>query len=456
MAAFVYMAAFVGSRSGEVVSLPELPLPDGCIVRLMGEVTRSLWQVSDTELVTSLVDLEIQARQHHAAMLGLLSELDSRCVADKLGYSNTTALLMHTLRISRSDADQRLAQAADLHDVTTPTGAVVEALMPLSAAALARGALGVGHVEAIAKLLGTMKHLEPEKLALAEELMVARAAEDEPAALARYGARWVRDLVDPDGTPPVDDEPRRPERELRRHVRRDGRMELKAWLDAETGAGLEALLAPFEQRRDAADDRGHAERAGDAFAEVLQLAANCPDLPTHNGMKTEIAITVALETLQKAVDETVLPGETRLTVRDARRIACDAHVLPAVLGGESQPLDVAVPAYVVPAHIRRGLVLRDRGCAFPSCDRPASVCHSHHIRSWLKGGPTQLNNLVLLCGQHHRLIHRSAWAVELVGNIAYFTPPGYVDPERKPRWNGLTRTGNSSTESPGWEDKHPA
>ncbi|MET0134258.1 MAG: DUF222 domain-containing protein [Kibdelosporangium sp.] len=131
------------------------------------------------------------------------------------------------------------------------------------------------------------------------------------------------------------------------------------------------------------------------------MAANCPDLSTHNGMKTEIALTVSLEALQNAVDGTVLPGGARLTVLEARRIACDAHVLPAVTGGDSQPLDVAVPGCVVPAHIRRALVSRDQGCAFPSCDRPASICHSHHIRGRLKGGPTQLNNLVLLCGQQH-------------------------------------------------------
>ncbi|MET0131980.1 MAG: DUF222 domain-containing protein [Kibdelosporangium sp.] len=423
----------------------------------MGEVSQSLWQVSDTDLVESLVASELEARRRHSAMLDILSELDRRCAATKLGYSNTTALLMHVLRISRAEANQRLGHAEKLHDVPTPTGAVVEALMPFTAGELARGIVGVGHVEVIAKTLGSMKHLEPEKLALAEELMVARAAEDEPAALARYGVRWVRELVDPDGTPPVDDEPQRPERMLRRHVRRDGRVEFKGWLDPESGAHLEALIGPLEQRRGADDDRGHAERAGDAFAEVLHLAGNCPDLPTHNGMKTEIAITVSLETLQNAVDETILPGGTGLTAREARRIACDAHVLPAVLGGDSQPLDVAVAAYVVPAHIRRGLVLRDRGCAFPSCDRPASAGHSHHIRSWLKGGPTQLNNLVLLCGHHHRLIHRSAWTVELVNNIPYFTPPPYVDPARQPRRNVLnhppdpTRTG-----VPGWKERQPA
>ncbi|MBP2331195.1 hypothetical protein JOF56_011580 [Kibdelosporangium banguiense] len=400
----------------------------------MGEVASPLWQSSDVELVEALAALETRMRQNYSAMLDLVSELDSRRCAGRLGYSNTAALLVHALRISRGEARQRISQAEQLHEVTMPTGAVAEAAMPLTAAGLKQGTLGVGHVEVIQKTLDSMRHLEQEQRAWAEELMVAKAADDDPGALARYGARYVREMVDPDGTPPPDEEPQRPERELRRHLFRDGRMEFKGRLDAEAAALFEALLAPFD-KRDSDDMRSYAERGGDAFADVLQKAANAPDLPTHNGLKTEVAFTISLDALERALGETILPGN--LSVSDARRIACDCHVLPAVMGGASQPLDVASPAYVVPAHIRRALVLRDRGCSFPGCDRPASVCHAHHIQSWLKGGPTELRNLTLLCGQHHRLIHRSEWEVELVNDVPYFTPPAYVDPAREPRRNRL-------------------
>jgi hypothetical protein len=109
------------------------------------------------------------------------------------------------------------------------------------------------------------------------------------------------------------------------------------------------------------------------------------------------------------------------------------------MGGPSKPLDIAVPEYVVPAHIRRALVLRDRGCVFPGCAKPASVCHSHHVKSWLEGGQTELGNLVLLCGHHHRLIHNSEWEIELINGTAQVYPPAYVDPERNPRVNTLHR-----------------
>jgi hypothetical protein len=405
----------------------------------MQETATLLWQTGDSELVAALVGTETEIRQAYSRMLDLLSELDSRGVAAKLGYSNTPALLMHTLRISRGDARNRLGQVEDLLTRATPTGSVIEASLPQTAEALAQGRIGSEQVDVIRKTLDGLPDLEPSQRVVAETEMVKRAAQDDPNALARFGSR-VRDIVDPDGPPPPDPEPKRPPRQFVRHTRRDGVVEFKGYLDPESGHKLDMLMKPFMKPFTEEDGRGHAERAADAFVEVLQLAANCPDLPVHNGLKTEMAFIVDIDKLRAAADDVVLPGQATLTAAEARRIACDAHVLPAVMGGDSKPLDVGVPSYVTPAHIRRGLVLRDRGCAFPACERPAGVCDSHHIREWLQGGPTQIDNLVLLCQYHHRLIHRSEWTVKLVDGWAYFTPPAYVDPLQQPRFNALHRT----------------
>ena len=398
-----------------------------------------LWSTSDTALVEAVTAAETRLRQAYSEILELLSELDSRGVAPNLGYANTSALLVHTLRISRTDARHRLAQAAELHATTTPTGSVIEPALPQTAEALAQGSVGAEHVDVIRKTLKDLPQLAPEQRAHAEHVLLEQAAEDDPRALARFGAR-VRDIVDPDGPPPPVDDPVCPERMLQRHIRRDGTMVFTGHLDAETAHLFEALLKPFDKSDpEVPDHRTYTERAGDAFQDVLKLAANCPDLPTHNGLRTEVAFTISLDTLRNALDDVILPGDSYLAARDARRLACDCHVLPAVMDGPSKPLDIAVPAYVVPAHIRRALVLRDRGCTFPGCDRPASVCDSHHILAWLRGGPTQLENLILLCGHHHRLIHRSEWTVRLINDRAIFTPPTYVDPHQKPRYNTLRR-----------------
>jgi Domain of unknown function (DUF222)/HNH endonuclease len=395
------------------------------------------WQTSSVALVDAMAAAETRIRQNYADSLEWLSELDSRGAARELGYASTAALLMHTLRITRTEARNRIAQAAELHTQTTPTGSVVEAALPHTAAALAEGKVSAEHVDVIRRTLKELPDLEHARRDQAEQVMLRQATEDEPRTLARFGAR-IRDLVDPDGPPPPHDDPVRPERELRRHIRRDGTMDFKGHLDAETAHLFEALLKPFDKSDPGVTEhRGYAERAGDALADVLKLAANCPDLPTHNGLRTEIAITVSMETLRDALDDTVLPGDIPLTAGEARRLACDAHVLPVVMGGTSKPLDVAVPAYVVPAHIRRALVLRDKGCVFPGCDRPAGATDAHHIVPWARRGPTQIDNLILLCPSHHRLLHTSTWTAALINDRAVFTPPAYVDPEQRPRSNAL-------------------
>ncbi|TCO53707.1 HNH endonuclease signature motif containing protein [Actinocrispum wychmicini] len=399
--------------------------------------TAPLWQTSTTELVNAITAAETEYRQAYAKILHLTAELDNRGDATKLGYSNTAALLIHITRINRTDARHRLAQANDLHPTTTPTGSVIDPVLPQTAAALARGEVGSEHVDVIRKTLADLPHLDTEQRAMAEQVMLDRAAEDDPKALTRFASR-VRDIVDPDGPPPLDDEPQRPARSLRRHLRRDGTLEFTGHLDLDAAQLFENLLKPFEKPHPEGNDtRGYAERAGDAFADVLKMAAHSPDLPTHNGLRTEVAVTITYKELQDALDNAVLTDNTSLTAREARRLACDARIIPAVLGTDSQPLDVAVPAYTTPAHIRRALVLRDRGCSFPACDRPANVCDSHHVLEWRKGGPTKLKNLALLCGHHHRLIHHSDWQAKMVNGRPQFIPPPYVDPSRTPRRNHI-------------------
>ncbi len=86
--------------------------------------------------------------------------------------------------------------------------------------------------------------------------------------------------------------------------------------------------------------------------------------------------------------------------------------------------------------MRRLLELRDQGCAFPGCDRPPNWCHAHHLTPWSKGGPTTRDNGVLLCGYHHRLIHRGACTVRLARDgLPEFLPPDWIDTSRTPRRN---------------------
>jgi 5-methylcytosine-specific restriction protein A len=125
-----------------------------------------------------------------------------------------------------------------------------------------------------------------------------------------------------------------------------------------------------------------------------------------------------------------------LTPAQLRMLACEAQVIPIVLSGDSQPVDIGRSSRVVPPQLRRALAARDRGCAFPGCARPPGWCDAHHVQEWQHGGPTAIGNLSLLCRFHHRLIHQSEWAVNIARGTPEFIPPKWIDvgqtPRRKP------------------------
>ena len=121
-------------------------------------------------------------------------------------------------------------------------------------------------------------------------------------------------------------------------------------------------------------------------------------------------VTTTLEALTTGLADDAV---NELSVATIRRLACDAEIIPAVLGTRGEPLDVGRAKRLVTLAIWAALVIRDRHCAFPGCDRPPLMCHAHHILHWISGGETKLSNLVLLCSHHHRVIHHSPWEIRL-------------------------------------------
>ncbi|MGH3630636.1 MAG: HNH endonuclease signature motif containing protein, partial [Sciscionella sp.] len=114
------------------------------------------------------------------------------------------------------------------------------------------------------------------------------------------------------------------------------------------------------------------------------------------------------------------------------RMACDAGVIAAVLGRDGEILDMSSRARTAPASLRRRLALRDGGCAFPGCPRTPAQSDAHHIREWAHGGFTNPDNMVLLCGYHHRMVHHTGWEIHMHNSTPYFLPPVHRDPHRRP------------------------
>jgi hypothetical protein len=91
----------------------------------------------------------------------------------------------------------------------------------------------------------------------------------------------------------------------------------------------------------------------------------------------------------------------------------------------------------VPLSLRRALVARDRGCAFPGCDRPPGLYQAHHARHWADGGDTSIDNCILLRETHHRHVHCTAWEIFIRPGSVEFIPPAIIDPDRTPLHNPL-------------------
>ncbi|HEY3574831.1 MAG TPA: DUF222 domain-containing protein [Arthrobacter sp.] len=118
-----------------------------------------------------------------------------------------------------------------------------------------------------------------------------------------------------------------------------------------------------------------------------------------------------------------------------RKIACDADIIPVVLGSQGRILDIGRASRVFPPHIRKAITARDQGCAFPGCTIPAAWCEAHHITYWSRAGTTGTGNGVLLCSHHHHLIHKEHWSIEVTNEVPWFKPPPELDPQQKPRRN---------------------
>jgi hypothetical protein len=174
------------------------------------------------------------------------------------------------------------------------------------------------------------------------------------------------------------------------------------------------------------------------LVEVCRLALTTGDLPDNGGDRPQVVVTVPFDPLRHALGVGAFDNGDRITAATARRLSCDARILPAVLDGNGLPLDLGRERRLITGALRRALVLRDGGCAFPDCDRPPRWCDGHHVRHWADGGDTSLANAVLLCGYHHRLVHDAAagWTVHIAPDgRPIFRPPVWVDPDRVPRRN---------------------
>lgn len=423
------------------------------VARLSEEFLAAAWELLDAATWGS-------AEAVDGVLADVLAVLDQH--RDRL--SGLRLRLLHEARVcgAVSTLDQAGASPRTTTGQARATARLAEEVttrFPLIGQALAEGALSQQQAEAI---VCGLKHLpgavSGAEVAACQGEVLDYAQELGPRELRILASR-LAELLDPDGAEQAEaarlareEQRAQIDRFVRLQPNHHGGVRLSGLLPvAEAGllqAQLDALQpssASYEGRAVTCD-----QRRADALVRLCHLAAGAEDMPAHGGGRPVVQVTMSLAQLQHASAGTTDLGQAELigpmpgqvSAGQARRLACDAQVIPVVLGGASEPLDVGRASRFVTQPIRVALTLRDLGCAFPHCQAPPAACEAHHITPWWDGGATALTNLVLLCPYHHRLVEpdplltpEQQWGIRLDQDTtrAWFIPPRDVDPAQRPR-----------------------
>lgn len=444
-----------------------------------------LYAFSDAQLQSAMESVRAAIGCLSGVAAALTHEAAARQLPQTLGYASTGSWLRHAHRLSHSEAATaiklgnvvegrpRLGQAVSAGLVSGEQAIVIgEAVNRLSAR------VDASTVDAAeARLLDDARSFGPSDLKVLADRVLAHVAPEiaDEELRRRLEETERRAYADRALTLSVD--------RVSQQTRISGR------LPAEMGAILAAALAPLAKRRaslmteplNAVDDRTASQRRADALIELCRVAGRSPvagacrvaaacrvpggsdataddangDPGDPGGGATAasriprrpigrsgvtVNVTVDYDVLNEKLGVGMLDNAQLLTPESVRRIGCDAGVLPAVMNSAGQVLDLGRTQRLWAGAARRAIILRDRGCVFPACDRPPEYTDIHHIKHWSRGGRTDLTNGALLCGFHHHLIHHGDWQIRMgADGLPEVIPPAYIDPERKPLRNRYHR-----------------
>ncbi|NHC14081.1 HNH endonuclease signature motif containing protein [Motilibacter deserti] len=389
--------------------------------------------------------LVVQEQRVAATRARALAVFDGSGAARAAGATSTAAWLRGTANLSPGDAAAAVRAARTVRD------------LPQTAEAFAAGEISWRHVDLLGKAL--RKH-GVEHLRAAEPTLLPLAKAAPPAELA-VALRRLDEALDPDGAARREVE-RWSKRRLSLVTGMDGLTFLDAVMADEDAELVRSVLLPLAKPTHlpdgTPDDRTGGQRMMDALLDALKRVADSGTLPESGGQKPHVTLVVPLDTLRA---ETRTQAGSALTAlwgasfgsEELRQVCCDAAVTPVVVGpamsapvaggdgaaldvaaldsaaldpqelrahldaqgrflGLGQPLALGESARTVSVAQRRALTVRDGGCIFPGCDRPPSFTDAHHVVFWSHSGPTDLDNLILLCRRHHRIVHHDHWRVE--------------------------------------------
>jgi hypothetical protein len=293
--------------------------------------------------------------------------------------------------------------------------------VPESTQAVSNGEIGFAHLKAMARTAVAVgsKFDEPE--------LLTKARENSPGKFY-YLCNHYRHSADRRGYE-AEQADMVENRKLWISTGEDGAVWINGVLDPIGGATIRTAFEPLARRLGKHDDRCREKRMADALVDLSMHALDSGMIPQQAAQRTHLQITASLETLQG------LPGAPGadmefspmpVPTKTVERLACDASFTRILLDSKSVVIDVARAKRTVSGPARKALNIRDRGCTWPGCDRPASWTSAHHIRHWFQGGTNDPPNLTLLCYRHHWNVHEGNWQIARDGDGRIVTIPPTV------------------------------
>ena len=412
----------------EPESLPG-PLP-AMLVQLRALAAEPPAMPTAADRAAWLVGLRQVADAAEAAFTHALGRFDAAGDAETLhGARSTQAWLRGACGLAPGDAGSRVHVARQARTVLRD----------------AVSALAAGHVTypQVGQISRSLRRLPESTHVEAVDLLTELARVSDAAAVALAGRRLV-EVVDPDAADAAA-AAQFDRRYLHLSPLLDGMTVVDGLLDAEGAEMVATALAPFLVPLGPDDARTTAQRRADGLVELARVTCDHALLPELAGRRPHLDVMVPLAVLTGAApavgrcphqavsapppawptgSPTGLPtgplepeppaGSFSLPREAVRRLACDAVVGRVLLGPDSVVLDLGRTRRLFSPQQRRALAIRDGGCRFPGCHRPAKFTDAHHIRPWTAGGASDLANAVLICRFHHRLVHEGGWRIEVV------------------------------------------
>jgi hypothetical protein len=312
--------------------------------------------------------------------------------------------------------------------------------IPQLESALHNGLISTAHVDALVRATQQLDSRDKQQLLGQGEWLANIASHASPDNFSRAVKAAVVRMGEDEGVGRLEQQRRRTW--LRHWVDRDsGMVCMHGEFDPESGLRLVGRLQRtverlFHERTPQTCPDGSAKVAHLNALGLVALATSAGSTGdegatplTAGYARAEISVVVDYRTLAQGLhrNSVIRTGtDIDLPVETVRRMACEARIIPVVMGSSGVVLDMGRATRLASRQQRRALEAMHATCAVPSCAVPVAQCQPHHVEYWNSGGPTDLDNLVPLCDQHHRCVHEGGWrlAVRAADRRVTVTQPG--------------------------------